>query len=389
MKLIGHRGFADTFPENTETAFRNIPKHANMVELDLRRCRSGEVVVIHDGVVVAVTNASGKIEEFSADELADLNVHGSGQGVPTLSRVLETLPSNVGLNLDLKELGLAEDVVEAVQDWDGQVVISSANKEVLQEVRSVDPDIPTALIFAIKPEKNLNEAEKLGCTHVQPHWAISLSTNLIENAHERDMGVFIWAIDTDIGAQICRQFGADGVISNKPVSVDGLPSSPKQREEIVEQPILRTFGVSVFPIALRVMYPFAQLSAYTPTIVENFGTILINDSGSRRTDYILTGASSAVSRKLSILLWRGKSWVTTKDGQWRGESILRPVRQFQSWIRKRGTSSIQYADTEPATSGNKIGNTIQNAILLACESVTDRLYDVSLSRSTATGWWKQ
>jgi len=389
MKLIGHRGFADAFPENTEIAFKNTPKHANMVELDLRRCRSGEVVVLHDGAVDDVTNSSGELDEFSADELADLDVHESGHGVPTLSRVLEILPSTVGLNLDLKELGLAADVVDAVQDWDAQVVLSSADKAVLQEVKRVDPDIPTALIFAIKPEKNLEEAEKLGCTHVQPHWVVSLSTNLIEDAHERDMGVFVWAIDTDIGAQICRKFGADGVISNKPISVNELPSASQQREEIVEKPILRTFGVSALPIALRVMYPLAQLSAYTPTIVENFGTVLINNSGSRRPGYILTQASSAVSRTLPVLLWRGKSWATTDDGQWRGESILRPVRQFQSRIRKRVIPSVQYTDTEPATRRGKVRNSIQNAVLVACESVTDKLHDVSLNRSTATGWWKQ
>ncbi|QLH79676.1 glycerophosphodiester phosphodiesterase [Halosimplex rubrum] len=389
MKLIGHRGFADIFPGNSEIAFQNIPKHANMAELDLRRCQSGEVVVLHDGIVDA-TDSSGRLDEFSADELANLNVHESGQGVPTLSRVLEIIPSNVGLNLDVKEVGLAEDVAEAVQDWDAQVVISSAYKEVLQEVRSVDPDIPTALIFAINPEKNLKEAEKLGCTHVQPHWVISLSTNLIEKAHEDDMGVFIWTVNTDVGAQICRKLGADGMISDRPISVDQLPSPSTQRGEIFEQAIFRKFGVLLLPIALRsVMYPFVRIGACIPTSVEKFGTILINDFGSRRTGYILTKGISAAIFNPTTLLRTGKSWTIANNGRWREASILRPVRRFQSWMRKRGTPPVQYTDTELATKGNKIWNRIQNTVLLAYESVTDRLHNDSLSRSTTTGWWEQ
>ncbi|WP_231186808.1 glycerophosphodiester phosphodiesterase [Haladaptatus sp. DYF46] len=388
MKIIGHRGFANSFPENTEIAFQNVPKDADMVELDLRRCRSGEIVVIHDGIVDAVTDSDGQVADYSATELANLNVHGSGQGVPTLANVLEIISPGVSLNLEIKELGLAEDVVNAVRDWDSQVVISSANKEILQEVRGVDPNIPIALIFAINPEKNLRAAEKLGCTHVQPHWGISLSTSLIEQAHEKEMKIFVWTINTDVGAQICRKLGADGVIADRLVYVDQLASPPSQGRTIFDQPSLRKVGVLLLPIALRgVTYPFVLLGAFISVIAGNLGTISINSSSNSRAGYFFTWTNSTLEQKISILLWKGKSLATASDGRWRGASFLNSVRRFKSSLDWQGIASNQYTESESATKGNKLWNRARNSILLVSELVTDRLHDVSLSRIIATGYW--
>ncbi len=359
-----------------------------MVELDLRRCRSGEIVVIHDGIVDAVTDSDGQVADYSATELANLNVHGSGQGVPTLANVLEIISPGVSLNLEIKELGLAEDVVNAVRDWDSQVVISSANKEILQEVRGVDPNIPIALIFAINPEKNLRAAEKLGCTHVQPHWGISLSTSLIEQAHEKEMKIFVWTINTDVGAQICRKLGADGVIADRLVYVDQLASPPSQGRTIFDQPSLRKVGVLLLPIALRgVTYPFVLLGAFISVIAGNLGTISINSSSNSRAGYFFTWTNSTLEQKISILLWKGKSLATASDGRWRGASFLNSVRRFKSSLDWQGIASNQYTESESATKGNKLWNRARNSILLVSELVTDRLHDVSLSRIIATGYW--
>jgi len=323
MKLIGHRGFADSFPENTEIAFQNIPKDADMVELDLRRCRSGEIVVFHDGIVDAVTDSDGQVADYSATELENLNVHGSGQGVPTLANVLEIISPSVSLNLELKELGLAEDVVNAVRNWDSQVVISAANKKILHEVREVDPNIPIALIFAINPEKNLRAAEKLGCTHVQPHWGISLSTSIVEQAQEKDMDVFVWTINTDIGAQICRDLGADGVISDRLVNVDQLASPPSQGRTIFDQPSLRKVGVSLLPAALRgVTYPFVLLGAIISVIARTLGDILNSSPGNGRTGWFVKKNNISMTWNLSVLLWNRKALAIASDGRWRGASFL-------------------------------------------------------------------
>src|SRR5512142_2887541 len=64
--VLGHRGASADAPENTLAAFRlAVAQGADGVELDVWRCASGEVVVIHDadtrrtaGEVLAVPDAS-------------------------------------------------------------------------------------------------------------------------------------------------------------------------------------------------------------------------------------------------------------------------------------------------------------------------------------------
>lgn len=69
MKRIAHRGFAGKYPENTLAAVQQAATRADMIELDLRRCRSGEIVVVHDGIVDAVTDACGRVNDLSATDL--------------------------------------------------------------------------------------------------------------------------------------------------------------------------------------------------------------------------------------------------------------------------------------------------------------------------------
>src|SRR5437899_2504336 len=84
--IFGHRGVRGEAPENTMAAFElAAASGADGVELDVRLCRSGEVVVCHDPTLARATG--GKDERAVADlDLAELRRAdvGAGQGVPLL-----------------------------------------------------------------------------------------------------------------------------------------------------------------------------------------------------------------------------------------------------------------------------------------------------------------
>lgn len=196
MKRITHRGFADEYPENTLSAARQVATQADMIELDLRRCRSGEIAVIHDSFVDAVTETRGSVEDLSATALSRLNVCNSGQGVPTLRRVLDVVPPKIGLTLELKEAGIAADVIKTLRGINNGVVIASNDVGILHETRTADPTTPVALVFATDPQQHLSVARELGCSHIQPYWSICIATDLVEQAHKAGIIVYAWTIDT-------------------------------------------------------------------------------------------------------------------------------------------------------------------------------------------------
>ena len=387
MKLIGHRGFADISPENTLRAFQNIPEQTDMVELDLRRCRSGEIVVIHDGIVDTVTNSCGRISSLTAGELANLDVLESGQGVPTLTSVLEVIPSNVGLNLELKERGLARDVVDAIRGREAEIVISSANTGALQEVRRVDSTIPTAFIFAMNPRRNLEIAERLGCTHLQPHWGICISTNLIERAHEKGMEAYVWSITSDVGAQLLQKLDADGVIADKPVFVDRPSEFFSRRNPIFSQRPVQNVVVMLLPIALRsVAYPLVVLGACCTVVGSGSRMVPINSIKHGRVYASIAQYGSTAKRELSVLLWKGKAMATTSDGRWRGHQLLASAKRLASRLIKRGVSSTRYPESETVARVNELRSSALSTGLAISRSATDTIRDVLADGGDAKYW---
>jgi glycerophosphoryl diester phosphodiesterase len=188
MRCIAHRGFAGVYPENTLTAIRQASQEADLIELDVRRCRSGDPVVIHDETVDRVTDDTGAVADISLATLQSMDVLGTGEGVPSLEATLRAVPPEVGLNLELKEEGLMDAVAPLVADAENEVIVSSFSTDALEEAREVAPDIDRALLVESSAEAGIERAASLDCTALNPHWRL-LDFALIERAHRSDLDV--------------------------------------------------------------------------------------------------------------------------------------------------------------------------------------------------------
>lgn len=215
VELFAHRGFAAREPENTRGAVRAAAREADWVEVDLRRCGSGEPVVIHDRTVDRVTDASGPVECFDAEELAALSVLDSGAGVPTLRSLLSVLPEDVGLNVEFKEP--VYDAVELLEAaGPDRVLVSAFEPEVLGGVHERSA-LGSAFLVGpgADPAAALSTASELGCVAVHPHHSL-VDAAFVERAHERGLAVNAWTVTDRSTADRLRQAGADGVIADTP-----------------------------------------------------------------------------------------------------------------------------------------------------------------------------
>ena len=211
MRLIAHRGFATEHPENTVAAVRLAAERADAVEVDARRCGSGEVVVIHDETVDRVTDGEANVAGLTREELAALSVFGSEEGVPTLAEVAGAIPEWVGLVLELKETGLAADALAAVTDVD-DVVVSSFLADALVECAEVDAEVPLALNAA--ESDGIGEARALDCAAVHPHHGLC-SPGYVRRAHDADLAVNAWTVDDRETASELAHAGVDGIIADR------------------------------------------------------------------------------------------------------------------------------------------------------------------------------
>ncbi len=209
MDVIGHRGCAGEFPENTLAAVRGAGPHVDAIEIDVRRCESGELVVFHDERVDRLTDATGRVDELDYDELTSLTVGDSTESIPTLEAVLAACPAACWLNIELKTTGLTDQLLDAVDDTPQEILVSSFETAALAALGAEDVD--TALLFAEDFDANLEQAMELGCAALHPQYSL-IDADDIARGHERGFSVNAWTVPTPAEVQRLRGGGIDGVI---------------------------------------------------------------------------------------------------------------------------------------------------------------------------------
>ena len=240
MRLVAHRGFAAVNPENTlravrsaarvacrssrwsvlplartEASLRSASRVADAVEVDVRRCGSGELVVIHDATVDRVTDGAGPVADHTLAELGDMDVLGTGEGVPTLSAVLEAVPDGVAVDVEPKEDGTAADALAAVIASDADAWLSAFDPDVLAACRSADASVPRALLAPADGVAAIDTARELDCTALHPAAGVC-DSHLVERAHAAGLAVHAWTVDRPGTARSLADRGVDGLIADRP-----------------------------------------------------------------------------------------------------------------------------------------------------------------------------
>jgi glycerophosphoryl diester phosphodiesterase len=115
VQVVAHRGMGqglvqtDAPPENTLPAFAEGWKIAHACELDVHLTKDGQVIVIHDDTTNRTTNASWTVRDRFAAELRSLDAGRwksqtwAGTRLPLLDDVLETMPDDCELFIELKD----------------------------------------------------------------------------------------------------------------------------------------------------------------------------------------------------------------------------------------------------------------------------------------------
>lgn len=216
VRLIAHRGFADEAPENTLAAVAHAASTgADVMELDVRRCASGEVVVCHDETVDRVTDGTGRVADLTLDELAALDVLGSGEGVPTLDAVLDAAPDSLALNVECKEPGVAAEAAALLAAHDGDAMLSSFETDALAAAREAAPSVPTAFLTDSLRDRPVTTAAELGCSYVHAHYLLPFLSRLVPRAHDADIEVNVWTVRSPSIVRLLGLRGVDGVVSDR------------------------------------------------------------------------------------------------------------------------------------------------------------------------------
>lgn len=215
MNVIAHRGCAAQYPENTLIAIDRCAPHVDGIEIDVRRCGSGELVVVHDETLERVAGRALRIEELSIKEIREHTVGDTEATIPTLAEALAATPNSLRVNVELKETGLVGEVARLRKRTENELLVSSFYPEALEELREVDPHCPIAVLCAVDPDRCFAVAERVDATAVHPGLSLVRESSIVKDAHRQGYEVNVWTATDRDDVQVIETSGADGIIADR------------------------------------------------------------------------------------------------------------------------------------------------------------------------------
>lgn len=152
LRIGAHRGAMCHAPENTLAAFEKaIAFDTYRIELDVRRSRDGEIVVMHDATVDRTTDGTGKVADLTLDELKQLKVGGS-EPIPTFRETLDCIRDRSLLLVELKDGDITDQVVDLIKTANmiDACTLSSFDEDCLRRAKAICPELSRAAFF-VKP----------------------------------------------------------------------------------------------------------------------------------------------------------------------------------------------------------------------------------------------
>lgn len=218
---IGHRGAAGHAPENTLASFEKaIELEVDMIELDVQRCKSGELVVFHDYKLKRMAGKRGYVSDLSLAELKKLDIQ--GQQIPTLEEALDLIDGRVQVNVELKGTQTAEQTNEILERYIGMpnwtadhFLVSSFNHYELRHFSELNPEVRTgALVLGILI--GYAKFAKAVDAYSVNAGAEFINKRYVDDAHKRGLKIFTWTVNDQDEIDQMKELGVDGIFSNYP-----------------------------------------------------------------------------------------------------------------------------------------------------------------------------
>ncbi|GLU43587.1 glycerophosphodiester phosphodiesterase [Allomuricauda sp. NBRC 101325] len=224
--VIGHRGAMGHETENTLASIQKaMDLGVDMIEIDVFKIESGEIVVFHDDTVDRLANGSGPIEAFNIVDMRKLTLDG-GHKIPMLQEVLKLIDNKVALNIELKGDGTADRVNFITssyiqrQGWSPEnFIISSFKWNELEDVRGYNDSIQIAVLTSEDPLKAIAKAKELKATAINPQFE-TLTQENVDQMHNEGLKVYTWTVNEPADIEKVKAFGVDGIITNYPERVN-------------------------------------------------------------------------------------------------------------------------------------------------------------------------
>ena len=210
---IAHRGDPVQQRENTLPAFASaLALGADMVELDLRRTRDDQIVVLHDQTLQRLWGLEASVGDLDLAEVAAVG-HGDLR-IPTLREVLAVVPVPLMVDFTRREVVPgALDVVRAAGALE-RCLFVTGNVPALRLLRRLSSEARIGLTWVDDATPPLPLLAELEAEYWNPMFGLVTSEG-VAAVHAAGMRVSTWTVDEPKDLTRVVEAGVDAVVSNR------------------------------------------------------------------------------------------------------------------------------------------------------------------------------
>lgn len=217
MIIYSHRGESKYAPENTMSAFYLAYfVNGDGIETDVRKTRDDELVLIHDKTIDRTSEKSGKVSDYTYEELLDVdfgNEQYSGEKIVKLEEFLKNFSSrDVEIYLEIKESGYENLIIDKISNFNlKNLTLISFKYDVLKKLRELSKSVKLGWLIYDLNQKILNDCRTIKLNHVLCT-TMCLEKKEVDLLKENKFIVCAWGIINKHDIKRLYEIGVDRII---------------------------------------------------------------------------------------------------------------------------------------------------------------------------------
>ena len=247
-RVCAHRGFNTVAPENSMPAFgAAVAMGAEEIEFDLWYTKDGEIVSIHDSKLDRVSDGTGRVYDYTYEELLKFDFGSKfgeefkGLRILRFEDILKKFACHTIMNVHVKTVSnvcsydevLLKKIVDLVRKYDCEkyVYFMSGNDVLLKQLGELAPDIGRCVGGGDERWKIVDRAIELGINKVQlfkPYF----NKEMIDKAHANGIRCNVFWSDDAEETKDFLEMGIDTILTNDYNRISQVVSDFKKRGKI-------------------------------------------------------------------------------------------------------------------------------------------------------------
>lgn len=238
VEIIAHRGASHDAPENTLSSVNLAwERDADAVEIDVYLSKDRRIVTYHDKTTERIGGRKRATEDQTLAELRQLDVGSwkdpkyTGEKIPTLEQILETVPAKKRLFIEVKsDERIIPVLVRLLKSWKhtkDRAVVIAFSYDVAKGIKAILPELPVYWLVAFEQSKDtgqwspsvehvVREARAAKVDGINVNACDFVNAQMIKKVRKADLGFFVWTVNEPEIAHRMVRLGVDGITTDRP-----------------------------------------------------------------------------------------------------------------------------------------------------------------------------